>query len=201
MPPFEDRIHAHYDARVTTLGKIKAKSLGADSLTLTALNVLVYAQLEGGIKDLAACVLRDLNLRNMTVGDIRPELLKWRNPNEIDRFRAMVDFNMIATPSPFASALGKRLKVSGIDRQMSWEAVKRVYRGLGLDYAGIARLKTKIDEIVGDRNAAAHHGALLGVAASYMEQHVGDNVVAVEGVLTDFSLQLLPFFTNRQHMR
>ena len=58
----------------------------------------MYAQLEGGIKDLASCVLRDLNLRHMSVGDIKPELLQWRNPNEINRFRSMVDFNMIAIP-------------------------------------------------------------------------------------------------------
>jgi hypothetical protein len=206
MPIFQDRIHGHFDERITTLGKIKARSLGADSLTLTALNVLVYAQLEGGIKDLASCVLRDLNLRHMTVGEIRPDILKWRNPDEIDRFRAMVDFEMIAKMSPFAPNLGKRLKVKAINRraelnQMSWEAITRIYRGLGLDPKEIEPLKTRIDEIVDDRNAAAHHGSLLGVAVAFMEQHVRDNVLAVEAVLTDFSLQLLPFFINRQHAR
>jgi hypothetical protein len=206
MPPFEDRVHGHFDERMTTLGKIKSRSLGADSLTLTALNVLVYAQLQGGIKDLASCVLRDLNLRHMSAGEIKPDILKWRNPEDIGRFKAMVDFDMIANASPFASALSRRIRVRGINRraelnQMSWEAVARIYRGLGLDPGGIEHLRTRIDEIVDDRNAAAHHGALLGVAVALMERHVRDNVFAVETVLTHFSLQVLPFFANRQHER
>jgi hypothetical protein len=206
MPTFEDRIHSLFDARIATLGRIKSRSLGADSLVLTALNVLVYAQLEGGLKDLASCVLRDLNLRHMTIGDMKPDLLRWRNPDDIGRFRAMVDFDMIVLTSPFAPALARRFKVRGIDRrnelnQMGWDAISRVYRGLGLDRSAIERLKTRIDEIVGDRNAAAHHGALLGVGASYMEQHVRENVFIVEGILTDFSLQILPYFSNKQHLR
>jgi hypothetical protein len=206
MPSFQDRIYRHFDERTATLGKIKARSLGADGLTLTALNVLVYAQLEGGIKDLASCVLRDINLRNMLVGDISPDILRWRNADDINRFKAMVDFAMIGATSPFASALGRRLKVRGINRrsemnQMGWETIARIYRGLGLDQKGVARHRVKIDEIVDDRNAAAHYGALLTIGASYMEQHVRDNVFVVEDVLTDFSLQLLPFFANRKHMR
>ncbi|MGH9504614.1 MAG: MAE_28990/MAE_18760 family HEPN-like nuclease [Terriglobales bacterium] len=206
MPTFEERIQSHYDSRARTLGGIKARSLGADSLTLTALSVLVYAQLEGGIKDLAACVIRDLNLRNMSIGNIRPELLKWRNPNDINRFKSMVDFKMITSVSPFAPALGKRLKVRGINRkaelnQMGWETIKRVYRGLGLDQTEIERSRVKIDQIVEDRNEAAHRGVLPSIGATYMEKHVRDNVAVVENVLTDLSLQLLSFFTNQLHMR
>ena len=86
---------------MSTLGKIKARSLGADVLTLTALKVLVYAQLEGGIKDLASCVVRHVNNRRMSVGDINPRLLLWRNAEDIRRFKSMVTFQMIAAPSPF----------------------------------------------------------------------------------------------------
>jgi hypothetical protein len=117
MATFETRICNYCDTRVSTLGKIKARSLGADVLTLTALKVLVYAQLEGGIKDLASCVLRDLNNRGMPVGDINPRLLQWRNAEDIRRFKSMVTFEMIAAPSPFGPALGKRLRVNGINRK------------------------------------------------------------------------------------
>ncbi len=206
MPTFENKVHDHFDERIRTLGRIKSRSLGADSLTLTALNVLVYAQLEGGIKDLTGCVLHDLNACRPPFGDINPVLLRWRNPGEIDRLKAMVDFNMIALPSPFSSVLAKRFKVKGINRrgelnQMSWEAIKRVYVGLGLDTSVVEKLKTKIDEIVDDRNEAAHHGVLPSTSAKQMEQHVRDNVVVVENVLTDLSLQILPFFSGEMHLR
>ena len=206
MPTFEESIHNHFDARISTLGRIKARSLGADSLTLTALNVLVYAQLEGGMKDLASCVLRDLNRRPMQLGDIKPEILQWRNPNEINRLKSMVDFKMITMAYPFASFLEKRLKIVAINRrtelnQMSWEAIRRVYGGFGLDCSEIEYCKTKIDQIVDDRNEAAHHGVAPGIAAAFMEKHVRDNVGVVENVLIHFSLQLLPFFTNRLHIR
>ena len=205
MPHFEERIQSHLDDRTRTLGRIKTRSVGADSLTLTALSVLVYAQMEGGIKDLAACVLRDLNLRHLPVGEINPDLLRWRNPDEINRFKSMVDFDMIAMSSPFAPALAKRFRVSGINRrnelnQMGWDAIRRVYKGFGLDYAEIDRLRTKIDQIVEDRNEAAHHG-VLPATATYMEQQLREKVSVVENVLTDFCLQILPFFTNRLHMR
>ena len=101
MATFQDRIFNYCDTRVSTLGKIKARSLGADLLTLTALKVLVYAQLEGGIKDLASCVLRDLNNRRMVVGEINPRLLEWRNAEDIRQFKSMVTFEMIAAPAPF----------------------------------------------------------------------------------------------------
>src|SRR5579872_2064335 len=107
MRTFESRILDHFEIRAATLGKIKARSVGADSLTLTALGVLVYAQLEGGIKDLTSCVLRDINLRRVPIRDIKPGLLKWRNASDISRFKSMVDFEMIAEPSPFAPAVEK----------------------------------------------------------------------------------------------
>src|SRR5580698_636348 len=104
MATFQDRIFNYCDTRVSTLGRIKARSLGADALTLTALKVLVYSQLEGGIKDLASCVLRDVNNRRLTTGVINPKLLQWRNANEIQAFKSMVTFEMVATPSPFGNA-------------------------------------------------------------------------------------------------
>jgi hypothetical protein len=206
MPTFEETILDHFDLRASTLGGIKARSIGADALTLTALNVLVYAQLEGGIKDLATCVLRDLNRRALTLGEIKPGLLQWRNPSEINRFRAIVDFNMVTTPQPFASALGRRAKIAGINRlselnQMRWKAVRAVYRGLGIDHRDIELLKAKIDQMVDDRNEAAHYGVLPTIGTANLEHHVRDNVRVVENVLTDLSLRILPFFSDRLHLR
>lgn len=206
MPIYEEKIQSHLDERIATLGRIKSRSLGADSLTLTALNVLVYAQLEGGIKDIAGCVLHDLNLRRPPFGDIKPALLSWRNPNEIQHLKALVDFTMIAMPSPFSCVLSRRFRVNGINRrnelnQMSWDAIKRVYAGLGLDDSQVKKLKARIEEIVGDRNEAAHHGVLPNTSARQMEQHVRANVEVVENVLTDFSLQVLPFFSGKMHLR
>ncbi|HLV87700.1 MAG TPA: MAE_28990/MAE_18760 family HEPN-like nuclease [Candidatus Sulfotelmatobacter sp.] len=206
MAAFEDRICEYCDARVSTLGKIKAKSLGADALTLTALKVLVYAQLEGGIKDLSACVLRDLNNRGMTLGEIKPSILQWRNSNDIARFRSMVNFEMIAMTSPFSTALAKQLRIRGINRkremnQMDWEGVKRVYTGFGLDYTAIESMKGKIDGIVEDRNEAAHYGGLSKRLNTLLEQELRENAGVVEHVLNDLSLQLLPYFTNLSHRR
>jgi hypothetical protein len=206
MALFEERIQNHLDDRGRTLARIKIRSVGADALTLTALSVLVYAQLEGGIKDLASCVLKDLNALRPHIGKIKPTLLVWRNPEEIDKFRAKVDFDMIAEPSPFAAALAMPFQLRPINRryemnQMDWKAIGEVYTGLGLDHTEIDKLKTKIDEIVEDRNRAAHHGVLPPLAATYMEQHVREKVDVVEIVLTDFCLQLLPFFAKNLHLR
>jgi len=54
---------------------------------------------------------------------------------------------------------------------------------------------------VEDRNQAAHHGVLPSTLASDMEQQVRKKVDVVESVLTDFCLQLLPFFSSRMHVR
>jgi hypothetical protein len=206
MATFEDRICDYCDTRVSTLGKIKARSLGADALTLTALKVLVYAQLEGGIKDLASCVLRDVNNRRLAVGDINPGLLQWRNAEDIRRFKSMVTFQMIAAPSPFGGALSKHLKVRGINRknelnQMDWEAIKKVYNGFGLDCTSVEKLRGRITQIVEDRNDAAHYGVLPTLRATLMEKQVRENADIVEHVLTDFSIQLLPFFASNLHRR
>lgn len=56
------------------------------------------------------------------------------------------------------------------------EILRRVYRGLCLECTEIDRLKTSIDQIVSVRNEAAHHGVLPSVAATYMEQHLRENV-------------------------
>lgn len=85
--------------------------------------------------------------------------------------------------------------------QMDWRAIGEVYTGLGLNHTEINKLKTKIDEIVEDRNQAAHHGALPPLAANYMEQQVREKVDVVETVLTDLCLQLLPFFISNLHVR
>jgi hypothetical protein len=206
MPTFEERIFGYCDTRVSTLGRIKARSLGADVLTLTALKVLVYAQLEGGIKDLASCVFRGINSRRMALGEINPRLLQWRNADDIYRFRSMVTFDMIGTPTPFAAELGRYLKIRGINRkrefnQMDWESVRRVYSGLGLDCRSVEKLREQITHIVEDRNNAAHHGVLPTVATTLMERQVRESADAVEHVLTDFSLQLLPFFKDNLHRR
>jgi len=206
MATFENRIFDYFDTRVSTLGKIKARSLGADVLTLTALKVLVYAQLEGGIKDLASCVLRDLNNRRMPVGDINPRLLQWRNAEDIRQFKSVVTFEMIAAPSPFGQALRKRLRVNGINRkselnQMDWEAIRKVYNGLRLDHRSIEKLRGQITLIVEDRNDAAHYGVLPTLGTTLMERQVRENAGIVEHVLTDFSLQLLPFFASNLHRR
>lgn len=188
------------------LGKIKARSLGADVLTLTALKVLVYAQLEGGVKDLASRVLRDLNNRHMSVGDINPKLLQWRNAEDIRQFKSMVTFQMIAAPLPFGGALGKRLNVKGINRkselnQMDWDALRRVYDGLGLDHSSVEKLRGQITAIVEDRNDAAHYGVLPTLATTLLERQIRENANIVEHVLTDFSLRILPFFTSGLHRR
>jgi RiboL-PSP-HEPN len=206
MPTFVDTVHTHFDLRIRTLAGIKARSLGADNLTLTALKVLIYAQLEGGIKDLASCVLNDVNALRLPFGRINPAMLLWRNPNEIDRLKAMVDFNMVALANPFTAALNIPFQLRSINRkyelnQMSSDAVLKVYTGFGLDPAEVIKLKTKIDEIVEDRNQAAHYGVLPRLSTGLMEQHIRDNVMVVENLLTDFSIQLLPFFTDGRHLR
>src|SRR6202021_3089396 len=114
MAPFEERIQNHLDERGRTLARIKLRSVGADILTLTAFNALVYAQLEGGIKDLASCVLKDLNILRPHIGRIKPKLLMWRNPEQIDTFKEKVNFEMIALPSPFASVLETPFQVKPI---------------------------------------------------------------------------------------
>jgi RiboL-PSP-HEPN len=206
MPQFENVISSYLDARVSTLARIKTRSLGADTLVLSALTVLVYAQLEGGVKDISGCVIKHVNARNMELGEIAPQLLKWRNKEEIDRLKAMVDFDMIGEPSPFSTGLRRRVKVLPINRhrelnQMGSAAIKRVYEGFGLDDTFVQRSATKIDGLVGARNAAAHHGSVPMTAAVLLEGQVRENLLVVENVLFDLCIQLVTFFSNRKHLR
>jgi hypothetical protein len=206
MDPFEAGVNSHWDLRVSTLGSIKTRSLGADVLTLSAMTVLAYAQLEGGVKDLSAFVIRNVNARNMELGEIAPRLLRWRNSDEINHLRATVDFDMIGAPSPFASHLKRRVRIRGIDRrfefnQMNWASLKKIYDGFGLDTGSIEHSASKIDDLVNSRNEVAHLGVFPRVAASILENQLRENVATVEAVLTDLGVQLLGFFPNRLHMR
>jgi hypothetical protein len=185
------------------LASIKTRSLGADALVLSALRVLVYAQLEGGVKDASACVIKHVNARNMELGEIAPKLLKWRNQEEIVRYRSIVDFEMIGDNAPFAAVLKKQVRVKAINRrrelnQMSWVALKRVYDGFGLDRTRVERLAAVIDDLVDARNEAAHHGLM---PKALFESRVRDDAESVADILTDLSLQLLSFFSNRLHRR
>jgi hypothetical protein len=206
MSQFEDAISSYYDSRLSTLAGIKARSLGADVLVLSALRVLAYAQLEGGVKDASACVIRHVNARKMGLGDIAPSLLKWRNIEEVDRLRALVNFEMIGLATPFGPALGRRVRINPINRrhelnQMTWAAVKKVYSGLGLDCAAIQHCASGVDDLVAARNEVAHYGSVPKAAAALVEGQVRANVATVEDVLTDLSLQLLSFFSKRLHAR
>lgn len=206
MAQFEDVINSCYDARTGTLARIKARSLGADTLSLSALTVLAYAQLEGGVKDISACVIKHVNARNMEMGEVAPRLLKWRNQEELARLKSAVDFDMIGTSSPFAALLKKRVRIRPINRhrefnQMSWAALKAVYDGFGLDRTTVERSAASIDDLVDARNEAAHHGSMPKTAAALLEKQVRANVLTVENVLTDLSLQLLDCFSNQMHRR
>lgn len=206
MGTFEERISNCYDDRILTLGKIKSRSIGADALTLTALTVLTYAQLEGGVKDLVAFTIRDFNMRKVTIAKASPYLLKWRNPEEIDRFRSFVNFEMIVDPSPFDPLLARQLRLKGINRksefnQMDWAALRRIYTGLGLNYSSIATAADQIDNLVAARNQAAHHGMPPNVAIPILEGQLRSQVDLVQDVLTDLGIRLLPYFSGKTHLR
>lgn len=203
---FETEISDHYDARVGTLSSIKRRSFGADVVTLAALTVLAYAQMEGGIKDLASCTIRHLNARKMHFGEIRPSLLQWRNTRELERFRSAVNFTMVAEASPFASLLSKRARIRGINRrfdmnQMSWSTIRTVYSGFGLDYADVEVRASEIDDLVTARNDVAHHGVPPNFASSVLENQLRNNVALVEDVLVDLAIKLLPYFSTKMHLR
>lgn len=188
------------------LGSVKARSVGADGISLLALKVLVYSQLEGGIKDLTGVAIRTINVLRLPLQEIHPCILEWRNPEEIKRFRNSVSFGMIANAAPFDSLLKRKVRLRGVNRyrelnQMGWNAIRTVYTGLRLDLSSIELHRSSIDRIVIDRNDAAHYGVLPGMSRSSMELELRANAAVVEQVLTDYSLQLLPYFSRRLHRR
>jgi hypothetical protein len=206
MATFQSRIHSHYDERIKILARIKTRSLGADSLVLVALTVLAYAQLEGGVKDLSSLVIRDLNSRKLRIGDIAPRLLEWRNSSELQRIRSSINFEMIAEQSPFGATLARRIRLRGISRpqelnQMTWSSLRQIYRGFGLSCSSIAPSAAQMDALVSARNNAAHHGIPPDTASQLLERQLRSYVGVVENVLTDFSLQLLPYFSSKMHLR
>lgn len=206
MPPFENAVKDYLDARISTLARIKTRSLGADTLVLSALTVLAYAQLEGGVKEISGCVIKDVNRRKLEWGEAAPRLLKWRNQEDLARFRSTVNFEMIGESAPFAPFLKKRVQIKPINRrrefnQMTWGKIKTVYEGFGLSSRGIERYAANIGSLVDARNDAAHHGAMPTTAAAMLENQVRDNVRVVEDVLTDLALQALAYFENGLHRR
>jgi hypothetical protein len=203
---YEDAVHDYYDQRTGTLGKILARSIDADNLTLTALSVLAYAQLEGGVKDLAILVVKHVNHRNLEIGEISPSLLTWRSESELERFKSALTFDAIARAYPFEELLKRTIKIRGIDRryelnQMSSEVLSAVYAGFGLDRSQVELHSSQIDDLVETRNEAAHHGVTPQIEAQLMEQQLRSNVKMVGIVLTDLSLQLLSFFSGKLHLR
>jgi HEPN superfamily RiboL-PSP-like protein len=206
MSPFESAVNAFYDARVSTLAAIKARSIDADTLVLSALTVLAYAQLEGGVKDISACVIKHVNRMKLEWGEVSPRLLKWRNQEDLARFRAAVDFDMIGAADPFAPLLKKRAQIRPISRrgelnQMTWSSLRGVYDGFGLDSKDIEQSAANIDSLVGARNDAAHRGVLPITTAKMLERQVREHVSIVENVLTDLALQLFAYFNNSLHRR
>jgi len=179
---FEDDLQNLYDDRLGILGKIKAKSLaGLDVLSLTALNVLAYAQMEGGMKDLSARVIRDINARNMLLGEISPTILEWRCTEELDRLKSAVNFKMAGEPNS--------------------ATIKRIYRGFGISSIGIETQAAAIDELVDARNLAAHYGLPGASAANLLAVQLRAHVGTAEFVLTDFTLNLISYFSTRSHRR
>lgn len=137
---------------------------------------------------------------------VSPRLLKWRNQEDLTRFRAAVDFDMIGAANPFAPLLGKRAQIRPINRrgelnQMTWSAIESVYDGLGLNPNEIEQTAASIDGLVDARNDAAHRGVLPNTTAKIVERQVRQHVAIVENVLTDLALQLFTYFNNRLHRR
>jgi hypothetical protein len=138
--------------------------------------------------------------------EISPRLLTWRNREDLTRFKAVVDFEMIGGLSPFASLLNKRAQVRPINRrrelnQMTWSAIEAVYVGFGLNAKEIGQAAASIDSLVDARNHAAHRGVLPNATAKIIERQVREHVAVVENVLTDLALQLFTYFNNRLHRR
>src|SRR5262249_47678823 len=126
--------------------------------------------------------------------------------DDIRKFKSMVTFKMIAEASPFSTELAKSSRLRGVNRkremnQMDWGAIKGTYIGLGLDYSAIETLRAKVDQLVADRNDAAHYGVLPTSGILFLEQQVRDSAAVVENVLTDLSLRLLSFFQDGLHRR
>ena len=206
VDPFQEDVHHYWDERNGTLAKILARSIDADTLTLMALTVLTYAQLEGGVKDLTAIVIRHVNQRKLQIGEINPSLLEWRGEGELQRFKSKVSFDLIASPYPFKDLLKRTIKIKGINRQyelnqMSWATLNRVYVGFGLDPSHVQAHSSQIDDLVKTRNQTAHHGVTPPIARTLMETQLRSDIQMVGFVLTDLSLQLLSFFSGKLHLR
>jgi len=161
MSPYEQAVHKLYDDRTSTLAGIKARSVDANVLTLTALRVLVYAQLEGGIKEQVALLIRQVNAYKLQLGATSPSLLKWRNNDDLSRFRNAVSFDNFALSFPFGNLAGKRVRITPLNRirefnQMNSESLAEIYTGLGFDKAAIQPSASAVNDLVGARNDAAH---------------------------------------------
>jgi hypothetical protein len=108
---------------------------------------------------------------------------------------------MIGAKVPFDAILSKRVKVTAINRkremnQMSWQTLKIMYAGLGLDYLSIEHVASEVGDLVSAGNAAAHDRIMPTVAAGLLESQLRTNVAVVENVLTDLSVKLLDYFNT-----
>jgi hypothetical protein len=206
MPSFDQDVHAFWDSRTETLAKIKSRSLGADALTLTALNVLIYAQLEGGIKELTSLTIREVNSLQVPLGRVAPCLLAWRNAPEIDRLRKAITFDNVTHHAPLSTELARTivirdLSVSSEFNQMNPRSLVKIYSGFHLDQTDLKKTLGRIETLVSARNEAAHNGVLPPLALSLLEQQTRGYVATVEVILTDVSLQLLTLFSKGLHLR
>lgn len=206
MSSYEQSVHKLYDDRISTLARIKTRSVDADVLTLTALRVLVYAQLEGGIKEQIAVVIRQINAYKLQLGNTSPALLKWRNKDDLSRFKAAVSFDNISLAFPFGNLPTRRTKVKPLNRvrefnQMNSQSLAEIYSGLKLNSSMISQSVSAVNDLVEARNDAAHHGIMPKTAKKWLETQVRGDAAIVEMILTDIALQMLTFFANGLHLR
>ena len=203
---YEDRILQLCDDRIRTLARIRIRSFGADVLSLTAMRVMVYSQLEGGVKELVSFVIRQINSYPLQLGEISPALLKWRNSQDINSFRAAVNFDNIASSFPFGNLPAKRVKVRPINRisefnQMNSQNLTVIYDGLRLNKGVLTTKKSNVDDLVSARNDAAHHGVMPTTAKNFLEAQLRDDATMVEKMLEDLALQFLTFFSSQLFRR
>jgi hypothetical protein len=206
MGHHDQAVQQLHDERISTLARIKARSVDADVLTLTALRVLIYAQLEGGIKEQVALLLKLLNRFHLQIRELPPSLLKWRNPDDLNRFRAAVAFESLTEQFPFGDLPSKRVRIRPLNRtkefnQMNSESLQCIYAGLGLRSVAIEAKWSAVDELVTARNDAAHHGLMPKNASALFEGQVRDDASMVELILTDIAVQSVTFFSSGLHRR
>jgi hypothetical protein len=196
---FLEPIIDSYDERVGLLGRVKVRSLNADDLHLACYHVLVYAQLEGFVKDVVGQLVDYLNKKKSPRMALTAEILRDRTEAAEDELRALLSLDTYADIEDRvrtfmqSSCEIKPLQTKYELNQMNGDTIEKVYRWFGWSTASVSVQILTANDLITVRNSVAHHGRLTKLGTQSSRNELMRSIIAVSLIMGDIGEHALNY--------